>query len=162
MKSLSYLFLHFLLLEYIWLETTFWTVQKWSLRPLLDGPKGGLNIGILLYLQVRNSVKNIFAFHVMRPTGNLTGQNLLPGDQIYLFLSKPHFRRGSVHPGECNMSVDVSPVSYSEGKEEVIKNVALPKNARKSTKCRCNLPVPLKVNRNTTISQRKIILGQRL
>ena len=25
-------------------------VQKWSLRPLLDCPKGGLNIGILLYL----------------------------------------------------------------------------------------------------------------
>ena len=34
---------------YIWLETTFGTVQKWSLRPLLDSPKGGLNIGILLY-----------------------------------------------------------------------------------------------------------------
>ena len=26
------------------------TVQKWSLRPLLDSPKGGLNIGILLYI----------------------------------------------------------------------------------------------------------------
>ena len=35
---------------YIWLETTFGTVQKWSLRPLLDSPKGGLNIGILLYI----------------------------------------------------------------------------------------------------------------
>ena len=35
---------------YLWLETTFGTVQKWSLRPLLDSPKGGLNIGILLYL----------------------------------------------------------------------------------------------------------------
>ena len=27
-----------------------WTVQKWSLRPLLDSLQGGLNIGILLYL----------------------------------------------------------------------------------------------------------------
>ena len=35
---------------YLWLETTFGTVQKWSLRPLLDSPKGGLNIGILLYI----------------------------------------------------------------------------------------------------------------
>ena len=25
-----------------------YSVQKWSLRPLLDSPKGGLNIGILL------------------------------------------------------------------------------------------------------------------
>ena len=33
---------------YLWLETTFGTVQKWSWRPLLDSPKGGLNIGILL------------------------------------------------------------------------------------------------------------------
>ena len=30
-------------------DTTFGTAQKWSLRPLLDSPKGGLNIGILLY-----------------------------------------------------------------------------------------------------------------
>ena len=29
-------------------NNTFGTVQKWSLRPLLDSPKGGLNIGILL------------------------------------------------------------------------------------------------------------------
>ena len=36
---------------YLWVETTFATVQKWSLRPLLDSPKGGLNIGILLYQQ---------------------------------------------------------------------------------------------------------------
>ena len=43
------LFLHQV---YIWLETTFGTVQKWSLRPLLDSPKGGLNIEILLYLCV--------------------------------------------------------------------------------------------------------------
>ena len=49
MQSLSYSFLHFLHLVYVWLETTFGTVQKWSLRPLLDSPKGGLNIGILLY-----------------------------------------------------------------------------------------------------------------
>ena len=34
---------------YVWLETTFGTVQKWSLRPLLDSPKGGLSIEILLY-----------------------------------------------------------------------------------------------------------------
>ena len=40
------LFLHTV---YLWLETTFGTDQKWSLRPLLDSPKGGLNIGILLY-----------------------------------------------------------------------------------------------------------------
>ena len=31
---------------YIWLVTTFGTVQKWSLRPLLDSLKGGLIIGI--------------------------------------------------------------------------------------------------------------------
>ena len=43
-------FLNFLHPLYIWLETTFGTVQKWSLRPLLDSPKGGLNIGILLYI----------------------------------------------------------------------------------------------------------------
>ena len=49
MLTLSYSFLHFLHLVYIWLETTFGTVQKWSLRPLLDSPKGGLNIRILLY-----------------------------------------------------------------------------------------------------------------
>ena len=47
---LSYYLLHFLRPVYIWLETTFGTIQKWSLRPLLDSPKGGLNIGILLYL----------------------------------------------------------------------------------------------------------------
>ena len=49
-ESLSYIILHFLQPVYIWLETTFGTVQKWSLRPLLDSLKGGLNIGILLYL----------------------------------------------------------------------------------------------------------------
>ena len=49
MLILSYSFLHFLHLVYIWLETTFGTVQKWSLRPLLDSPKGGLNIGILFH-----------------------------------------------------------------------------------------------------------------
>ena len=41
-ESLSYSFLHFLHPVYIQLETTFGTVQKWSLRPLLDSPKGGL------------------------------------------------------------------------------------------------------------------------
>ena len=45
---------------YIWLETTFGTVQKWSLRPLLDSPKGGLNIGILLYINLLNRDKNIY------------------------------------------------------------------------------------------------------
>ena len=34
-------FLHFLHPVYFWLETTFETVKKWSLRPLLDSPKGG-------------------------------------------------------------------------------------------------------------------------
>ena len=48
-------FLPFLHLVYLWLKTTFGTVQKWSLRPLLDSPKGGLNIGILLYLQNCNA-----------------------------------------------------------------------------------------------------------
>ena len=48
LQSLSYSFLHFLHPVYLWLETTFGTVQKWSLRPLLDSSKGGLNIGILL------------------------------------------------------------------------------------------------------------------
>ena len=38
---------------YLWLETTFGTGQKWSLRPLLDSPKGGLDIGILLYIESR-------------------------------------------------------------------------------------------------------------
>ena len=43
-----FFFLHFLHPVYLWLETTFGTVQKWSLRPLLDSPRGGLKIGILL------------------------------------------------------------------------------------------------------------------
>ena len=50
MLSVSNSFLHFLHPVYLWLETTFGTVQKWSLRPLLDSPKGSLNIGILLYI----------------------------------------------------------------------------------------------------------------
>ena len=50
LQSLKYSFLHFLHPVYLWLETTFGTVQKWSLRPLLDSPMGGLNIGILLYI----------------------------------------------------------------------------------------------------------------
>ena len=54
MQSLSYSFQHFLHPLYLWLDTTFGTVQKWSLRPLLDSPKGGVNIGISLY--VRNDV----------------------------------------------------------------------------------------------------------
>ena len=33
----------------------FGTVKKWSLRPLLDSPKGGLNIGILLYIYAKES-----------------------------------------------------------------------------------------------------------
>ena len=45
---------------YLSLETTFGTVQKWSLRPLLDSSKGGLNIGILLYM-CYISPKGIFA-----------------------------------------------------------------------------------------------------
>ena len=49
-EIISYSFLHFLHPVYLWLETTFGTVQKWSLRSLLDSPKGGLNIGILRYL----------------------------------------------------------------------------------------------------------------
>ena len=56
LQSLSYPFLHFLHPEYIWFETTFGTVQKWSFRPLLDSPKGGLNIGILLYLAFENTL----------------------------------------------------------------------------------------------------------
>ena len=48
-KFKLFFFPHFLHPVSLWLETTFGTVQKWSLRPLLDSPKGGLNIGILLY-----------------------------------------------------------------------------------------------------------------
>ena len=43
LQSLSYSFLCFLHPMNFWLETTFGTVQKWSLRPLLDSPKDGLN-----------------------------------------------------------------------------------------------------------------------
>ena len=50
LQILIYFFLHFPHSVYLWLETTFGTVQKWSWRPLLDSPKGGLNIGILLYI----------------------------------------------------------------------------------------------------------------
>ena len=50
MQSWSYSFHHFLHPEYLWLGTTFGTVQKWSLRPLLDSPTGGLNTGIWLFL----------------------------------------------------------------------------------------------------------------
>ena len=46
--KVCYSFLHFLHPVYLCLETTFGTAQKWSLRPLLDSPKGGLDIGILL------------------------------------------------------------------------------------------------------------------
>ena len=53
--KLKYSFLHFLHPVYILLEITFGTVQKWSLRPLLDSHKGGLNIGILLYFRGANS-----------------------------------------------------------------------------------------------------------
>ena len=49
LQSLSCSFLRFLYPVSLWLKTTFETVQKWSLRPLLDSPNGGLNIGILLY-----------------------------------------------------------------------------------------------------------------
>ena len=46
---------------YLWLETTFGTVQKWSLGPLLDSLKGSLNIGILLYIKndVLNSIEKM-------------------------------------------------------------------------------------------------------
>ena len=65
LQSLSYSFLHFLHPVYLWLETTFRTVQKWSLRPLLDSPKGGLNIGILLYLYFPlHSCLDIFRFYM--------------------------------------------------------------------------------------------------
>ena len=49
------LFSAFLHPVYLWLEITFGTVQKWSLRPLLDSPKGGLKIGILLYITLVES-----------------------------------------------------------------------------------------------------------
>ena len=48
-KLFFFFFIYFLHFVNLWLETTFGTVQKWSLRPLFDSPKGGLDIGILLY-----------------------------------------------------------------------------------------------------------------
>ena len=45
---------------YLWLETTFWIVQKWSLRPFLDSPKGGLYIGILLYVYFEDYINYSF------------------------------------------------------------------------------------------------------
>ena len=73
MQSLSYSFLHFLHPVYIWLETKFGTVQKLSLRPLLDSPKCGLNIGILLYYKFERipSLNNSWA----RTCRNLVGQS---------------------------------------------------------------------------------------
>ena len=62
---------------YIWLETTSGTVQKWSLRPLLDSLKGGLNIGILLYFMYINWLKEV------------TATNFLHGDNN--FLKYEHF-----------------------------------------------------------------------
>ena len=63
MQSLSDYFLHFLQPVYLWLETTFGTVQKWSLRPLLDSSKGGRNIGILLYFMcVRLDTPNAYLY----------------------------------------------------------------------------------------------------
>ena len=61
--SLSYSFLYFLHPVYLWLKTTFGTVQKWSLRPLLNSLKGGLNTGILLYLCVWAKVRKIMYTH---------------------------------------------------------------------------------------------------
>ena len=49
LQNLDNSFLYFLHPVYLRIGTTFGTVQKWSLRPLLDSPKGGLNVGILLY-----------------------------------------------------------------------------------------------------------------
>ena len=41
-----------------------WDCPKWSLRPLLDSPKGGLNIGILLYLNKYKIIyENQSGFH---------------------------------------------------------------------------------------------------
>ena len=45
---------------YLWLETTFGSVQKWSLRPLLDSPNGGLNTGILLNIPLSTPLFQIF------------------------------------------------------------------------------------------------------
>ena len=49
---------------YLWLETTFGTVQKWSLRPLLDSPKGGRNIGILLYVSINYDLRWLVVIQV--------------------------------------------------------------------------------------------------
>ena len=46
---------------YILLETTFGTVQKWSLRPLLDSSKSGRNIVILLYNVVLSLDKSLMS-----------------------------------------------------------------------------------------------------
>ena len=64
---------------YIWLETIFGTVQKWSLRPLLDSPKGGLYIGILLY------VVNLYFFDGIRCTFLYTIPVLQGRQLLWLF-----------------------------------------------------------------------------
>ena len=62
---------------YIGLETIFGTVQKWSLRPLLDSLKGGLNVGILLYfsefLDVSNPIFDTVSFSVRVSKGAVSG-----------------------------------------------------------------------------------------
>ena len=65
LQSIRCSFLHFLHPMSLWLETTFGTVQKWSLWPLLDSSKGGLNIGILLYVCFDDS--DAYAEPIMGP-----------------------------------------------------------------------------------------------
>ena len=63
---------------YIWLETTFGTVQKWSLRPLLDSPKGGINIGILLYIVLFMVITSwLFIFSNKWSDGDPTSDKIL-------------------------------------------------------------------------------------
>ena len=47
-----------------------WDCQKWSLRPLLDSPKGGLNIGILLYIFNHEARKYLSATGIYQNNAN--------------------------------------------------------------------------------------------
>ena len=114
-----YSFLHFLHPVYLWLETTFGTVQKWSLRPLLDSPKGGLNkgnglnIGILLYSLDRTirvvltSTQNLFfSFWAKLRAVIFTPVNTtFP----YINLSFPGGSHGLVHLMPCPQGTSLEP-----------------------------------------------------
>ena len=94
-------FLHFLHPVYLWLETTFGTVQKWSLRPLLDSPKGGLNIGILLYMALFRALWLRVWLYLLRESGNEKTLSLRVSEHC-------RYRTTSLHPSSITQAINIS------------------------------------------------------